>query len=227
MNFKKMLSLFLILTLVLGSMGSAFAAPINIVGDVVLPEGDLFLGTSIKQDAKASELSRDDLVRIVVEMETPNVVSQVGSSGMNYQNISKNEINSMSEVLYNEQQILKNDIIQNNISIQYHYDFVQVFNGFSATTTYGDALAIEEMPNVKRVTLAIEYERPTPQMSSSHDIIESELAWTNGFDGEGMVVAVLDTGVDPSHQDMKLSAETEVKIIQSDLSGIDGLAPGK
>lgn len=227
MKFKKIFSTILCFAIILSSLGSSLAAPVDLVGDVQLKEEELFKGKSLELDPRSAELSPDDIVRIVVEMDTPNVVTQISEAGDNYQSVSRHEIEALSEKIYAEQETLKNSISEDNINIQYHYDFAEVFNGFSATTSYRNALAIEEMPQVKRVTLAIEYERPKPQMSSSHEIIKSQLAWQNGFDGKGMVVAVLDTGVDPSHQDMKLDHPADIKLTKSEVEGTDGIAPGK
>ena len=60
----------------------------------------------------------------------------------------------------------------------------------------GDLDALEQMPDVA----SIEHDRLLrPVLNSTIPIIDADLAWTAGFEGNGQAVAVLDTGVDASH----------------------------
>ncbi len=61
----------------------------------------------------------------------------------------------------------------------------------------GDALAqLATMPQI----LTIEEDTfVAPTLSSNFSVIGADLAWANGYSGEGQTVAILDTGVDKTH----------------------------
>ncbi|WP_369075749.1 S8 family serine peptidase [Neobacillus bataviensis] len=41
-------------------------------------------------------------------------------------------------------------------------------------------------------------------MLTSKAMVQAIQTWNTGYDGKGMVVGVIDTGIDPSHPDMTL-----------------------
>lgn len=84
------------------------------------------------------------------------------------------------------------------------------FNGLAMTVRAEDIPLIEKRPQVKRVYLAEEYERP--QMKTSHGLIGSSYAWENAkYKGDGMVVAVIDTGIDYRHLAMTVDFPEKIK----------------
>ena len=68
---------------------------------------------------------------------------------------------------------------------------------FLALEVGPDALA--ELEAAFEVAAIFEDQLRQPQLAESVPHIEGDLAWANGFDGTGTVVAVLDTGVQSSH----------------------------
>ncbi|MDS8902243.1 S8 family serine peptidase, partial [Streptococcus pneumoniae] len=66
-----------------------------------------------------------------------------------------------------------------------------------------------------------------PDMTTSHDFIQSRQVWADSkLQGEGMVVAVIDTGIDPDHKDFNITDESKVDLTKSDVEGLvskDGL----
>ena len=105
-------------------------------------------------------------------------------------------------------------------SIKYLENFTTVFNGFSAEV---DAKFVETIANtkgVKAVYESTEYQRPEakPEMVHSKELVQAQRAWNEyGFRGEGMVVGIIDTGIDPSHKDMILTDDSTGKITKSKL----------
>ena len=195
----------LTLVLIIGNFGMAFAAPANFIGAPV-ETGIEKMDTSFKvaADPRVRGLNDHSVVRIIVELKSQTVVDYAVDKGVSLNALSSREASSVEAKIKDEQKLVKNEIANNAMAIVYHNEFQNVFNGFSATTSLKNAKAIEDLANVKNVTIAMEYERPKPLMHTSHEIIETYKAWGLSYKGEGMTVAILDTGIDPDHKDMKL-----------------------
>ena len=83
-----------------------------------------------------------------------------------------------------------------------------VINGFSLRMTYAEAKRVAALPNVERVSLSLDY-KITPSMHYSREIVHAQLANKKGYDGKGRVVAILDTGIDLLHPDLRLDDGAE------------------
>ena len=108
----------------------------------------------------------------------------------------------------------------NNINMEFFHSLTTAFNGFSGKVKYADIEIIERLPQVKKVYIANEYERPDikPDMNTSNDMIG---ALETPYKGENTVIAIIDTGIDPDHRDMKLSEGTETKLTKEIVEGMD------
>lgn len=172
--------------------------------------------------------NEDDEVRIIVELSSKAPIVYATESGKSYSEMSKNSINDIERKIENEQEAVKNKIATQNIKMEYLNSFNTVFNGFSGKVKFSEIPLIERIPEVKKVYIANEYERPIaePNMNTSNDMIGSKPTWDiKGYKGEGMLVAVIDTGIDPNHKDMVLSEGTTPKLTEASLEGKD--LPGK
>ena len=77
--------------------------------------------------------------------------------------------------------------------------YTALLNGFSATVTYGQYKALKELDCVESVFLSPTFSL-LPDTANSTRMIGGGLANETGFTGEGMLIAILDTGVDMDHQ---------------------------
>ena len=227
MNYKKLLSLVLVALMVVGNMGYTYAAPYEIIDQNAagITQVEKFAGTSLTQDPRAQGLKPYDEIRIVVELEDAPVIDTAINSGVRLEELAPKVQASLESELVMEQTELKGDIEALNIDITYHNEFVNVFNGFSATTTYREAQLLEALPNVKRVVISTEYFLPEPELITSHDIINTPETWDLGYKGEGMLIAILDTGVDPRHDDMQ-NITNPMKAIYEKASELPSGLPG-
>lgn len=51
-----------------------------------------------------------------------------------------------------------------------------------------------------------------PVNTDVHDWVKTKGAWDKGYKGQGKVVAVIDTGIDPAHQSMRISDVSTAKV---------------
>ena len=219
-----MISVVLVAAMILGNFSFAMAARVELLDPNQAVQGRLFEGTSIEHEARVFGLNRNDKVRVVVEFEQEPVVTYAIEQGVKLEDLSYDLHMAVAEELLEVHEATRENIENKGIALEYHYDFFNVFNGFSATTTVKEASLIESMPNVKRVTISQEYFLEEPEMITSNDIIASPDVWAYGYKGEGMIVAVLDTGINPDHVDMKTITNMERAAIKRASELPNGLA---
>lgn len=135
----------------------------------------------------------DEKIRVIVQMQQkPSIESGKSiSSVKNSQEEIKNQIEKLE-----------------GAELRQTYGYL--VNGFSANVKRADIDTIMDMPGVKSVT---EVKRYYPAMAASKQLTQALSVWKDyGYKGEGMVVSIIDTGIDVNHKDMRLSDATEVKI---------------
>ncbi|TYR76017.1 S8 family serine peptidase [Rossellomorea vietnamensis] len=172
--------------------------------------------STIKETSE-EQYEDNDIVRVIVELESAPAIEYAQEAGLSYSELTSEKKGSLKNSLLKEQQAVKSQLKSKNISVEYKNNFTTVFNGFSGETEFGNLTEVKSLPQVKEVHISHEYERPEeqPDMVYSKELVEAQKTWQNyGYDGEGMVVGIIDTGVDPSHKDMILSADTTPEITE-------------
>lgn len=166
---------------------------------------------------------KNDEVRVIVELKTSPSIVQASERNMSYREMSRSTINDIERKIELEQKNVKNDILSRKIDMEFLNSFKTAFNGFSGKVKYEDIKVIEKLPLVKKVYIASEYERPEiePNMDTSNDMIGSIPTWNTGYEGEGRVIAIIDTGIDPNHRDMVLSEETNPRLTEETVEDKD------
>ena len=147
-------------------------------------------------------------VRVIVEIEDKAPIEVATMRGMKYDTLAETEKNKLENAAIAKQKAVKSDMEAKNIEKTELQEFTTVVNGFSVEVKHGDIEKIADLPDVKAVHIVNEYKRPeaTPDMVYSKELVEAQQAWRDyGFKGEGMVVGVIDTGIDPAHRDMILT----------------------
>jgi lactocepin len=132
------------------------------------------------------EYKPEDKVRVLVEVSGAPI-TEMGTS-----------TRAAVQSLISTQNTVINKIQSTGIDIETRHQFVQGFNGFSANVTYQDIDDIKKISGVKKVHMANRY---LPDMSESRKIVKADIVNAENLSGEGMLVAVIDSGVDYRHPD--------------------------
>ncbi|EXF27238.1 peptidase S8 [Finegoldia magna ALB8] len=160
----------------------------------------------------------DQQVKVIVETSDkaaierePNVKSARFSKAVK---ASEAEVKKTSEKI-------ETKLKKENVKVDKDDEFSAVITGFSAKVKAKDIDKLRKQPGVKKVTTQMTAERPkagaSPALATAPKMIKADTLWDQyDFSGQGMLISIIDTGVDPTHNDMKLSPEIESKYKSKD-----------
>lgn len=165
----------------------------------------------------------EEKVRIIIELEGAPTIEQATEKGVLYKDLRISERKSLESKVTNEQSNVQDSVESVAPSIEILENFTTVFNGFSAEVEAKYVEKIAATNGVKAVYESTEYERPAekPEMVHSKELVQAQRAWNEyQFRGEGMVVGVIDSGIDPSHKDMVLTDDATAEITKAEVDAL-------
>lgn len=131
------------------------------------------------------------------------------------------------------------EIKSKGIKYEKLFEYDLLMNGFALETKYEDAKKIQALDFVESVELSVAYDKPElPEGAEaattsstteegygkaidSSNIINIQGLWDKGYKGQGKVVAVIDSGLDPNHEVLRLSDVNAAKYKnQSDIDKV-------
>ncbi|WP_392486720.1 S8 family serine peptidase [Haloimpatiens sp. FM7315] len=164
---------------------------------------------------KVKKTNPEENVRIIVEVDAKALKDYI-KPGQTLAEASKDK--SLMSKVQEDKLPLKEKIKSINSNIEIRHDYTALINGFSAVVQYKDIEAIKELEGVKHVTIAKKY---YPDMNYSKSLTGAEEAWKDyGLDGKGLVVSIIDTGIDYSHKDMNITNSADGKLKKADIDAM-------
>ena len=235
LKIRRILPLFLVFLMVFASFAQAAApsgAKISKAKKVTVTNTLNKVSESIKVKKTEKNYKKSDKVRVIVEVDGEPAITYATKQGKKYSELSKSVKSQLQNKIQNEQQAVKSQIAKKAIKMQYKQNFTTTVNGFSGIVEYGQIAAIKTVDGVANVSIATEYQRPEiePNMKYSKEIVEAQKAWeAYGKKGEGMIVGIIDTGIDPSHKDFVLTDGTKAELTKAEVDAAvsDKGLPGK
>jgi len=228
-KMNRILAFLLVLTMVIPGfafaedVSSALGTKTNVLTEAIEKFNPEEETDRVKLKVEPEEFYEDeDEVRIIVELKSEPSVVRATERNLRYEQMSESSIKEIERRI-NEEQVQVKRQIESVSGMKFINSFNTAFNGFSGMAQFKDIKVIEDIPQVNKVYIANEYNKPEiePDMDTSKDMIGTLPTWNIGYKGEGTVVAIIDTGIDPSHRDMVLGDETTPKIIRETLEGKD------
>ena len=209
------LALALTLLLVLGSTNPALA--VQEAGMTVTKIDNDALDARLEQPIVAepgeeAPYGDTDMVRVSILLEKKSTLE----AGFSTTGITQNDAAmAYRETLRADQETVTAQISQAlGEKLEVHWNMTLAANIISAGLQYGQIETVKAVPGVKDVILETCYspavvdrqEVADPNMATSSAQIGSPTAYAAGYTGEGMRIAVIDTGIDVTHQSFKANA---------------------
>ncbi len=108
---------------------------------------------------------------------------------------------SEEQVVASQKDIIKK--VENITGTKVLNSFGYLVNGFSIMAKRADLVKIRAVPGVRCVE---EVQLFTPDMANSVEMTKASSVWEDlDLKGEGMVISIIDTGIDHTHKDMRIS----------------------
>ena len=228
-QFKSILAMLLVLVMVISCVGTAFAAketpgkavektPISALESKTAKTEKNLKGFKSPEfvSQNAYRYGEDETVRAIVVLKgAPEAdVAFRGTTGAATQRAR----------IQNEQAAVRKAM--SGIDYEIAYEYTALLNGFSCDVAYGDLDKIAAIDGVEAVYIANTYETPVleapktelPKMgyAGSNSYTGNTAMNAAGYNGKGMVIAVLDTGTRVTHQVL-----TDISLVEPTLTPDD------
>lgn len=164
------------------------------------------LNPDLIQDAEV--LDPDAEVRVIIELDTENLVELKAESeepdmsmqsflGTDVAREQISTIETMRDTVFSEMAAL-------GIDTEATATYTAVLSGFAATVPYGKMDEIRALEGVRSVTRSVKWtlDEPTTEAEVTRAVNAAADAYknTSDYQGEGMVIGIIDTGLDYDHE---------------------------
>ena len=148
----------------------------------------------------------DERVRIVIELEEAPLLDshKVSQYASVTDFLDSSAAQSTERKLERARKAVKSQLATKLDDVEVRYEYTTVFNGLSVEADYADLETIQDLPGVKDAYVSQVYQLIEPvnetKLADSVPAIGGDIVKNTGYTGKGMVVAILDTGLDTSHE---------------------------
>ena len=216
---KRLLAVLLCLVMLMGTVPAASAAETksgNVTWEQVDGSAapDRFQQEAVTDPEEAPLYADDEIVRVSIVLEAAPTVAVYSAEN----DISENRAAmNYRQQLLNTQKAMADTIAKKALgrgeTLDVVYNLTLVANVISANVPYGEIDKIKAVDGVEDVVVATRFTPDVvsigdvdPQMEVSTGMTGSSIAWSNGYTGAGMRIAIVDTGLDLTHQSFDSAA---------------------
>ena len=174
--------------------------------DVTLPQLDNNADDMVVEQI----VDENEIVKVLIVMESESIVESDSAATLNA------SAEMISELEEEQAEVVAEieDTVLDGESLEISYSYTWLLNGVAADVPYGSIKEILAIDGVKQVLLQPVYEVcevAAPNTVTDGVMVGRESTWAAGYTGEGMKIAIIDTGLDTDHPNFApLSEEIEV-----------------
>ncbi|MBF0716195.1 S8 family serine peptidase [Gemelliphila palaticanis] len=156
-----------------------------------------------------SEINKEELVKVIVKLKEKN---NFKPSDLNTQDGKNKRVESTKSI---REDALKS-LTKKNIEYKKLVEYDLLFNGFALEVKSSDINKLKDLDVVEDVNLSAEISKPkihNENLSnkrkkrdlSSNDLVNTNPLWNNNIKGQGMVIAIIDSGLDINHDTFRVT----------------------
>lgn len=222
---KRLLSLLLAFVMVFSSIPFTFASEKVETSS----QFDKFVDPKDKIDPNLLNDDSKEEKRVIIEFSKDPIIDRATKLGKSVGQLSKATYDSYSKEISNEQKSASKKIERTGARIDKSKTTEVILNQVTATASLEEIRKIAELPEVKNIFESRYYLRPeiTPSMNNSDKLIKADEVWKRtisdgltNIEGQGTVVAIVDTGIDFTHKDLKLTDPSKAKLTKEKVAQI-------
>lgn len=169
------------------------------------------LAASAKEEEKELDKASDQVFKNALRTEkNKRVITGHHDDTIVRVIVSTDDLPKIKDGNSNDYSALKEEILKLAPNAQFKQDFDYLVSGFSLDVPFKAVQAIQRLKGVKKVSLARVF---YPTMIDAVAMTQAQQLWKNqNYKGEGMVISIIDTGIDIDHKDLRLSDPSKAKI---------------
>lgn len=216
---RRLLAVLLSLVMLFGLVPSALAAETQ-SGGVTWEQvdgsaaPDRFRQEAVTDPEETPLYADDEIVRVSIVLEAAPTIAVYSAED----DISENAaaMNYRQQLLWTQEYVaeaIAEEALDPGETLDVVYNLTLAANIISANVAYGEIEKIKAVEGVEDVVVATRYTPDVvsiggdnPQMEVSSGMTGSSIAWSNGYTGAGMRIAIIDTGLDIKHQSFNSEA---------------------
>ena len=187
-------------------------------------------GEGIGSNLKVEKIEDDEIVKIFIVMDGLSVVETDGKATFDAETQEW-----MDAIVAEQKQVIdsiEEDVLQGE-TLPISYSYTWLLNGVATQIPYELLDDIQKVDGVKQVLLQPRYEVCASNVTSMSDaqlhtisdgsMIGRESAWAQGYTGQGIKIAVIDTGLDEDHQNFQPLPDDKLTETSADESTISAV----
>lgn len=168
---------------------------------------------------KVNSKDPNEVVRVIVQLEGKSAIEGAAKGIFSSNPISNKTVTGAIQNVQNSQSAIISKV-QSITGTKVRRTYGYLVNGFSIEAKRSDISKISAISGVKCVTESKTYQ---PDMKYADTLTQAYSTWKDlGYKGEGMVVAIVDTGIDYTHKDLTITDPSKTK-----LTSTTPIGPGK
>ncbi|MDN7241729.1 S8 family serine peptidase [Planococcus sp. N028] len=170
-------------------------------------------GSRLHEDLR--NISSDREVAVIVHLSKQPVALEEGIQSSKGKTFSLEQAIGVKANVEAQQAQVRNELQEKNILYEETHAYSTVLNGFSALVKADDLKKMLEVPQIRyiepdtRVQVKGNASQPTATVQAANSapsvpaFLGVDKLWAEGIEGEGVKVAVLNTGIDPDHPEFR------------------------